>query len=117
MVHTYKKGMIMDRSMIISKTRVEIRRKMNSFQKERAVISWIQQFFDEMSIDHSSQVRHWQQEAFLSKLKNKHGLSKEDLLQARSALLFMNSAVLGKSRYSTGSIDLDTEPGVFRITA
>jgi hypothetical protein len=107
----------MDTSLIISKTRVEIRRKRAGLQRERDVVGWIERFFTEMSINHSSQIRPWQQEAFLSRLKNEPGFTREDHLQARSALLFMNRAVLSRSRSAFEATELDTEPGVFRITA
>jgi len=107
----------MNRSLIISRTRVEIRRKLTGLQKERAVIGWIQKFFDDMSIDHSSQIRLWQQQAFLSNLKSNPDVSREEVLQARSALLFMYSTILGKNGSPLQSSDIDSEPGVFKITA
>lgn len=107
----------MNKSLIISKTRVEIRKKMAGLQKERTVIGWIQTFFDDMSIDHSSQIRLWQQEAFISRLQNNSDLSREEILQARSALLFMYNNVLGKSGSSFQNSNLDSEPGVFKFTA
>jgi hypothetical protein len=107
----------MDTSLIISKTRVEIRRKMAGLQKERTVIDWIQKFFDEMSINHSSQIRLWQQEAFMSKLQNDSDISREEILQARSSLLFMYNNILGMNGSLFQSSELDSEPGVFKITA
>jgi|SRR6056297_3079110 len=107
----------MNRLLIISKTRVEIRKKMGGLQKERALVGWLQRFFDEMSIDHSSQIRLWQKEAFISNLKNNSNCSREEVLQARSALLFLYSSILGLNGVSSRSSDLDSEPGVFKITA
>src|SRR6056297_806669 len=107
----------MNRLLIISKTRVEVRRKKGGLQKERTVIGWLQKFFDDMSIDHSSQIRLWQKEAFISNLKNNPDCSREEVLQARSALLFMYSTILGMNGVISRSADLDSEPGVFKITA
>lgn len=107
----------MDTSLIISKTRVEIRRKMAGLQKERTVIAWIKRFFDEMSINHSSQIRLWQQEAFIVNLQKKPEFSKEEILQARSALLFMYKNILGNNGSLIQTDDLDSAPGVFKITA
>lgn len=107
----------MNRLLIISRTRVEVRRKKGELQKERIVIGWVQKFFDDMSIDHSSQIRIWQKEAFLSKLKNSPGYSREEVLQASSALLFLYSTILGMSEVSSRLSDVDSEPGVFKITA
>lgn len=107
----------MDRSLIISRTRVEIRKKKAGLQKERAIIRWLQKFFDDMSIEHSSQIRQWQQEAFLSKLKSGAGISREDMLQARSALLFLNLIVFGKGATALHLSEIDSEPGIFKITA
>lgn len=107
----------MDRSMIISKTRVEIRKKMAGLQKERSIIRWLQKFFDDMSIEHSSQIRLWQQQAFLSKLKSETGITREDLLHARSALLFLNLTIFGKGITDLDTPELDSEPGIFKITA
>jgi hypothetical protein len=107
----------MNRSLIISRTRVEVRRKKGGLPKERVIISWLQKFFDDMSIDHSSQIRIWQKEAFLSKLKSSPGYSREEFLQASSALLFLYSTILGMNEVSSLLSDVDSEPGVFKITA
>ncbi len=107
----------MDRSQIISKTRVEIRRKMTGLQKERCVIGWIEEFFNEMSINHSSQIRLWQRQAFISALQNKSNLSRDEILQARSAILFLYKNILGKNGPFLQNGGLDSEPGVFKITA
>lgn len=107
----------MNRSLIISKTRVEVRRKMAGLQKERSVIRWIERFFDEMSIDHSSQIRLWQRQAFISALQSDPNLSREDILQARSSILFMYQHILDRHVSLFESGESDSEPGVFKITA
>ncbi len=107
----------MNRLLIISRTRVEVRRKKGGLSKERVIISWLKKFFDDMSIDHSSQIRIWQKEAFLSKLKSSPDYSREEVLQASSALLFLYSTILGMSEASSRLSDVDSEPGVFKITA
>lgn len=106
----------MDKSLIISKIRVELRKQKEGLQKERAIIKWVQNFFDESSIEHSSQIRFWQQKAFLSDIKRGTNYSREDHLQARSALLYLNKTISGKSGSNLSSFDLDTEPGFFKIT-
>ena len=107
----------MNRLLIISRTRVEVRRKKGGLSKERVIISWLKKFFDDMSIDHSSQIRIWQKEAFLSKLKSSPDYSREEVLQASSALLFLYSTILGMNGVNSQISDLESEPGVFKITA
>jgi hypothetical protein len=108
----------MTRSLILSKLRIELRRKQAGYSTEKTMIRWVNQFFDEMSITHSSQIRDWQRELFISNLQNDENTRYQDLLQAKSSLLFLFERVLKQtSGFSNRPEELDSEPGVFRITA
>lgn len=109
----------MKRSLILSNTRVELRRKQAGYTTERTVLKWVEDFLNECSISHSSQIRLWQKEAFISGLKNSGTISRDEMLQARSALIFLYDKVLrkntGLSLNQSHEFE-DAEPGVFRIT-
>lgn len=108
----------MNRSLILSNLRIELRRKQAKFLAEKNSVNWIKAFFDEMSIAHSSQIRSWQKELFISRLRNNSDISREELLQAESALTFLYDRVLKQSNGFVKSTDDEAiEPGVFRITA
>lgn len=118
MVHTNKKTM--KRSLMISNLRIELRRKQAGYVTERNAIQWVNRFFDEMSIVHSSQIRPWQKEHFLAGIKKDDHTSFEDQLQAKSSLLFLYDRVLKRTSgfsLQADSEDVDTEPGSFRFTA
>lgn len=108
----------MNRSLILSKLRIEVRRKHAGFSTERTMMYWVRRFLDEMSISHSSQIREWQKEMFLTKIQNKSDISYEELLQARSSLMFLFERIL---KTSSGFVhtaeDQETEPGLFKFTA
>jgi len=104
----------MNKSRILSTFRVEFRRKGASYRQERAALRWIQKFLDTFTIDHSSQIRHWQCDFFISELK-KEDYTFDDLLQARSALRFMMKRVL--SRIAVDDTATHDSSGVIRITA
>jgi hypothetical protein len=108
----------MKRSLILSNLRTELRKKHADYNTEKLAQKWINEFFDELSIVDSSQIRIWQREHFLKQLKSQQ-LSREEFLQAKSALLFLYSRVLKtKQAFKNDSTEeLDNEPGVFRITA
>jgi len=114
--HTIKKdrGSIMNKSLILSTFRVEFRRNGASYKQERTALRWIQRFLNTFTIDHSSQIRHWQCDFFISELK-KENHSFDELLQARSALRFMMKRVL--SRTAGDDTAADDSSGVIRITA
>ncbi len=108
----------MKRSLILSRLRIEIRRKGAGYPTEKNILRWVNKFFDDMSIAHSSQIREWQKELFLSKLQNSEHANYEEMLQAKSSLLFLFNRVLNQSNgFVQKSDEYDTEPGVFRITA
>ncbi|MCC5941051.1 MAG: phage integrase N-terminal SAM-like domain-containing protein [Balneolaceae bacterium] len=105
----------MRKSLMLSNLRVELRRKQSSFSTERMMINWVKKFFEEMSIVHSSQIRDWQKEMFLSDLRKKEEISYDDLLQAKSSILFLFEKVLKQADLSKSVAE--NEPGAFRITA
>lgn len=104
----------MNTSRILSTFRVEFRRKGASYSQERTAIRWIQKFLDHFTIDHSSQIRHWQCDFFISELK-KEEHPFDDLLQARSALNFLMKRVI--NRAENEDIELAESYKVFRFTA
>lgn len=109
----------MNRTLILSKLRVELRRKQSNYLTEKLTLNWITQFMDELSISHSSQIRSWQKEYFMSKLKNEDHYSREEILQARSSLLFLFDKVLGKGigiELNPSQDEYEAAPGVFRVT-
>ncbi len=108
----------MTRSLILSKLRIELRRKQAGYSTEKTMLRWINRFLDEMSIAHSSQIRDWQRELFISNLQNDENTRHHDLLQAKSSLLFLFERVLKQSSgFANRPEEIDSEPGVFRITA
>jgi len=104
----------MNRSRIISTFRVEFRRKGASYRHERTAIRWVEKFLNRFTIDHSSQIRFWHCDFFISELK-KEDHTFDDLLQARSALRFMMKRVL--SRTAGDEAAAHESSGVIRITA
>jgi len=110
----------MNRSLILSKLRVELRRKQSDYITEKLILNWVTQFLDELSISHSSQIRSWQKEYFISKLKNGNLYSRDELLQARSSLLFLFDKVLGKgiaTELNPTQDEYEAAPEFFRVTA
>jgi len=108
----------MTRSLILSKIRIELRRKQAGYLTEKTMLRWINRFFDEMSISHSSQIRDWHRELFLSNLRNNENTEYQDVLQAKSSLLFLFERVLKHAAgFTNRQEELDSDPGVFRITA
>lgn len=105
----------MKRSLILSNLRIELRRKETGYSTEKNTIRWVTTFLDQMSIVHSSQIRTWQKDLFLSQLKNREDLSYEVHLQAKSSLLFLFERVLKHYPGFTGESG-DNEPQSFRIT-
>lgn len=109
----------MKRSLILSNYRIAFRKKNATYSTEVSTLRWLNRFLDELSIVHSSQLRRWQIDYFVSRLKE-DGFSYEELLQAKSALRFLFDKVLVTQpgiadRYS--SDDNSDNPGSFRITA
>lgn len=100
---------------MLSNLRVELRRKETRFSTERLMLAWAKRFFDEMAIVHSSQIRDWQKEMFLSALQKNNDISYEELLQARSSLLFLYERVLKQT--DSSNFSREQEPGSFKITA
>lgn len=107
----------MNRSLILSNFRAEFRRKNASYKKEAATLRWIRRFLDELSISHSSQIRLWHFDYFISDLKDRD-VSFDELLLARSSLRFLFEKVLDhKINANTQQGQFDRAPGSFRITA
>jgi len=109
----------MKKSLILSNLRIELRRKHAGYQTEKSTLKWTEDFLDQMAIVHSSQIRMWQRDAFLSRLKNNENVSYEDQLKARSSLMFLFDRVLKRNPGFSSGIkqnEADNEPGVFKIT-
>ena len=108
----------MRRELILSNLRIELRRKQASYLSEKRAMSLVSDFLNKMSIVHSSQIRAWQKEFFLSELERNIDSSKEDLLQAKSALTFLYNIVLKKGRGVdiSGYDENDADPGILKIT-
>ncbi|MEX2346688.1 MAG: phage integrase N-terminal SAM-like domain-containing protein [Balneolaceae bacterium] len=109
----------MKRSLILSSLRIELRRKQAGYPTEKNTIRWVRTFLDQMSIVHSSQIRNWQRDLFLSELKNMDEASYEEQLQAKSSLLFLYDRVLKQTPGFASAATTDepeSSPGSFRIT-
>lgn len=117
-VHTSKKEIFMNRSLILSKLRIEVRRKGSNYPTERIMIRTARNFLENMSLSHSSQIRSWHRDLYLSRLKNDQNISEEELLQTKSSLIFLFERVLKPSNtFVQTDTNSDREPGIFRITA
>ncbi|WP_340102684.1 hypothetical protein [Rhodohalobacter sp. 8-1] len=104
----------MKRSLILSTFRTEFRRKGATYQQETSALRWVRKFLDEFTVDHSSQIRHWQTDYFISELK-KRDHSYDDLLQAQSALQFLMKRILNRSE--SDEMATNDSSGFIRITA
>jgi len=104
----------MNKSLILSTFRTEFRRKGASYKQERTALRWVRKFLDEFTIDHSSQIRHWQTDVFIAELK-KGDYAYDDLLQAQSALRFMMKRILNRS--DSDEMLTNDVSEVIRITA
>lgn len=107
----------MNRSLILSRLRIEVRRKQAGYPTEKTMVGWAKQFMDHMSLSHSSQFREWQRDLFLANLKNGSDVSEKEILQAKSSLLFLYERVLKLSSGYVENYEEEAGPGVFRITA
>lgn len=107
----------MNRSLILSKLRIEVRRKNSGYPTERTMIRNVRKFLEGMSLTHTSQIREWHRDLYISRLKNKENISDEELLQTKSSLLFLFERVLKPSNtFVQTDENSEREPGVFRIT-
>lgn len=107
----------MNRALILSKLRIEVRRKRTGYPTERTMIRVVRNFLDRMSLSHSSQIREWHKDLFLSQLKNEENVSEEQILQTKSSLLFLYERILKPSRsFVQADEERGGESGVFRIT-
>lgn len=107
----------MNRSLILSRLRIEVRRKDSGYPKERTMIRIAKNFLENMSLSHSSQIREWHKDLYLSRLKNNKNTSDEELLQTKSSLLFLFERVLKPSNsFVQADEHSEREPGIFRIT-
>lgn len=107
----------MNRSLILSRLRIEVRRKQAGYPTERTMIRVVRNFMDRMSLTHASQIREWHKDLFLSQLKNDENISDEEILQTKSSLLFLFERVLKPSNtFVQPDEEGEREPGVFRIT-
>lgn len=86
----------MNRPMMISAVRSELRRKGTGYNTEKALLRWLDRFFDELLIDDAGQLRLWQRDYFLRKMRYRNGLIGIDLLEAEEAidLLFAKAGVV-----------------------
>lgn len=107
----------MNRALILSKLRIEVRRKESGYPTERTMIRVVRNFLDGMSLTHASQIREWHKDLFLSRLKSDENISDEELLLTKSSLLFLFERVLKPSNaFLQPDDEVEREPGVFRIT-
>lgn len=107
----------MNRSLILSKLRIEVRRKNSGYPTERTMVRNVREFLESMSLTHASQIREWHKDLYISRLKNKETNSEEELLQTKSSLLFLFERVLKPSNsFIQEDDEINREPGVFRIT-
>lgn len=107
----------MNRSLILSKLRIEVRRKDSGYPNERTMVQNVRKFLDGMSLTHASQIREWHKDLYISRLKSKENVSDEELLQTKSSLLFLFEKVLKPSNSFVQTDDSsERDPGVFRIT-
>lgn len=107
----------MNRDLILSKLRVEVRRKESGYPTERTMIRIAKKFMEQMTLTHASQIREWHKDLFLSQLKNDKSISDEEFLQSKSSLMFLFEKVLKPSNsFIRTDEDAEREPGVFRIT-
>lgn len=107
----------MNRSLILSRLRIEVRRKGAGYPTERTMIRTARKFMENMSLSHSSQIREWHRDLYLSRLKGNESITEEELLQTKSSLLFLFERVLKPSNtFVQTDENSEPEPGVFRIT-
>ena len=103
----------MKKSRILSSFRIEYRRNKAPYQSEVSALRWIKKYFENFSIDDSSQIRLWQIEYFLAELK-KSDYMYDDLHQARHALRFLVDKVLKRSLSAGAFMDNDV-PEIFAV--
>lgn len=109
----------MRRELILSNLRIELRRKQASYLSEKKAVSLVNDFLCRMSIVHSSQIRSWQKDYFLSEIERSSDITKDDFLQAKSALTFLFNIVLKKGRgidVSGYDDENDGDPAILKIT-
>ena len=109
----------MRRELILSNLRIELRRKQASYLSEKRAVSLVNDFLENMSIVHSSQIRRWQKDYFLSEMERSSERTKDEFLQAKSALTFLFNIVLKKGRgIDVNGYDDENggDSGVFKIT-
>lgn len=104
----------MNRSQMLSNTRVEVRRKDSGYRTEITMRQWIRKFLDELSITHSRQLMEWQADYFISTLRSDERYSASDILQAKSALKFLFERVVNSEYEQDNSYQAED---LFRITA
>jgi len=75
---------------------------------------WIKKFLEEMSITHSRQLMDWQIDYFISTLKREERYSSAEILQAKSALMFLFKKIVNTEDDTDTSYLADD---LFRITA
>jgi hypothetical protein len=110
----------MNRSQILSGLRIELRRKLADYNTEKTACLWAQKFLDDLSLNHSNQLAGWQIDYFISSMKRSNYYSNEEILQAKSSLLFLFDRVLGRQFFSAnGSAagNPDTDAGIFKVPA
>lgn len=101
----------MNKSRILSTFRTEYRRTMAPYHVEVSALRWLRKFLDEFSIDHSSQIQHWQTVYYVAELKRK-GHSFADCLQAKSSLQFLMQNVLKRGKTAESTLVDETQATV-----
>lgn len=76
----------MNRAKLISAVRTELRRAGAGYISEKTAIRWIDRFLDDLLIDEAGQIRPWQRDYFLRKVRYRNGIYGSDLLEAEEAL-------------------------------
>ncbi|MCC5914103.1 MAG: hypothetical protein JJU46_06980 [Balneolaceae bacterium] len=76
----------MNRAKMISAVRTELRRSGEGYIREKTAVRWIDRFLDDLLIDESGQIRPWQRDYFLRKVRYRNGIYGRDLLEAEEAI-------------------------------
>lgn len=87
----------MDKNLILSKLRIEIRRSDAAYSKEKSVIRWVKHFFNESDITHSSQLKSWHIDHYLFKMMNNPDYNDIDFTQAKAAIKLLYDKVLNET--------------------
>ncbi len=112
----------MRKEMILSRVRIELRRKRSTYIVEKRGMRWVTAFMENMAIEDSSQVRLWQRDYYLLLLDEDDNFTQEDAIQAARALNILYNDVLRHHRgvdlpgNQRGEKGIEPKPGILRIT-